>query len=118
MLKGALMGKSIQIAGYSGEIVSEKYNPLVKRREVVVKIGHVGGGTPSRGVLRQELAKLFNVNVENVYVRKIETEHGIGVSLVKAHIYDSPERARFFEPEYIIKRNEEGLQSIQQAQGG
>jgi len=113
-----MMGKSVQIAGYSGEIVSEKYNPLVKRREVVLKIGHVGVGTPSRKVLRAELAKLFNVNVENVYVRKIETENGIGVSLIKAHIYDSPERAKFFEPEYIIKRNEEDSQNNQQAQGG
>ncbi len=112
------MGKSVQVGEFAGEIVEEKYNPLIRRREVVLRIGHVGKGTISRGLLRAELARLYNVSVEHVYVKKIETEYGMGVSLVRAHIYDSPDRARYFEPEYIVKRNEEALQKLQQAQGG
>jgi len=37
-------------------------------------------------------------------------------SRVEVHIYDSPERARAFEPEYIIKRDEESLSKLAQSQ--
>ncbi|WP_440059021.1 30S ribosomal protein S24e [Thermogladius sp. 4427co] len=113
------MGKTLQIAGFTGEIVSERYNPLVKRREIVLRITHIGTGTPNRGEVRREIARLFNVNIDQVYVKKIETEYGIGVSNVKVFIYNSAERARMFEPEYIIKRNEEAMQKVagQQSNG-
>jgi len=107
------LGKQLQLGEYTAEIVKEWYNPLVKRKELIVRIAHIGRTTPSRGLIRVELAKAYGVDVERVYVRKIDTEYGMGVSNVEVHIYDTPERAKAFEPPHVIKRNEYAAQSYQ-----
>lgn len=109
------MGKVVQLGEYSGEIVEEKYNPLIRRKEVVLRVAHIGKSTPSRWLLRSEVAKLYGVSIEQTYVKHIYTEYGMGVSKVKVHIYDSAERAKQFEPEYVIKRNEEQPKQAEQA---
>ncbi|MCC6034020.1 MAG: 30S ribosomal protein S24e [Desulfurococcaceae archaeon] len=101
---------------YDCEIVEERYNPIVGRREVVLNIFHGGEGTPSRGLLKKAVASLYNVDVGLVFIRSIVTERGLSVSRVELHVYDNPERARAFEPEYIIKRDEESLSKILQTQ--
>ncbi|MCD6301434.1 MAG: 30S ribosomal protein S24e [Staphylothermus sp.] len=107
------MGKTVKLGEFTGEIVEDKYNPLIKRREVIIRIAHIGKSTPSRGLIRHELAKIYNVEVEKVYVREINTEYGMGVSNAVVHIYDSVERAKLFEPPHVIKRNEYASQSYQ-----
>jgi len=107
------LGKQLQLGEYTAEVVKEWYNPLIKRKELVVRIAHIGRTTPSRGLIRVELAKAYGVDVERVYVRKIDTEYGMGVSNVEVHIYDTPERAKAFEPPHVIKRNEYATQSYQ-----
>ncbi len=107
------MGRTIQLGEFTGEVVEEKYNPLIKRRELIVRIAHIGKSTPGRGMIRYELAKIYGVDVDRVYVRKIETEYGMSVSNAEVHIYDDPERAKKFEPPHVIKRNEYASQSYQ-----
>lgn len=97
--------KVFNIDDYLCEVVSEEYNALIKRREVLLKIQHVGKGTPSRSVIREAVAKFYNVNVDQVVVKKIETEYGWGVTNVHIHIYPSVEQAKLFEPEYVFKRH-------------
>lgn len=105
--------KTIKIGDeYLGEVVSDRYNPLIKRREVIIKISHIGKGTPSRGIVRKAIADAYEKPIECVYVRKIISEFGWGVTKVEAHIYDSPDKAKLYEPDYIIKRNEYGIQSL------
>lgn len=110
------MVKTIQLDKYMGEVVEERYNPLIKRVEVVIRIGHPGEGTPSKGLLRIALSKHYGKPVEQVIIRSLETEFGVQVSKVEAHVYDDPSRVKLFEPEYIIRRNDESLQKIQQSQ--
>jgi len=107
------MGKQVKLGDFTGEIVEEKYNPLIKRKEILLRIGHIGKSTPPRGLIRHEIAKHYGVNVELVYVRNIKTEYGMGVSNAIIHIYESVERAKKFEPPHIIKRNEYASQSYQ-----
>ena len=97
---------------YDCEVVEEHYNPVIGRREVVLNVFHGNEGTPSRGLLKKAIASLYNVDVNLVYIRSIVTERGSSVSRVELHIYDNPERTRAFEPEYIIKRDEESLSKI------
>jgi len=87
------------------EVVNERYNPLVKRLELTCVISHFSSGTPSRRELREVLSKVYGKPPENIYVRSIVSEYGIGKSLARVNIYDSRERAITFEPEYIIKRD-------------
>ncbi|KSW12616.1 30S ribosomal protein S24e [Pyrodictium occultum] len=91
--------------GYEVYVVRDWYNPLIKRRELDLVILHVGKPTPSRMKLRHAFSKALNVDVKRLYVRKVESEYGVGRSRVEIHVYDSPERALQFEPKYIIERN-------------
>ncbi|HIP85436.1 MAG TPA: 30S ribosomal protein S24e [Pyrodictium sp.] len=91
--------------GYEAYLVSERYNPLIKRKELEIVVVHVGKPTLERRGLRGQIAQAFGVDVKNVYVRKIETEYGVGRTRVEVHIYDSLERALQFEPAHIICRN-------------
>ncbi|MCX8186862.1 MAG: hypothetical protein N3G48_07140 [Sulfolobales archaeon] len=89
------------------EVVSEKYNKLVRRYEMVGFVHHLGRGTLSRTELREILSKEFNKPPENIYIRKIVGEYGINRSLIRVNIYDEGGRANEFEPEYVIKRHSE-----------
>ncbi len=91
--------------GVVAEVVEEKYNPLIKRKEVILVVHHVGKPTPMRFILRNAVANAFGVELPRVYVTRIHTEYGIGRSHVHVHIYDTKERALQFEPQYIIERN-------------
>jgi len=87
------------------EIISNKYNKLLGRNEIIFNLSHEGSATPSRIEVRKELARMLKIDVERVYIRKIETMTGTMVAKGEAHVYDSPEQARRIEPEHIIIRN-------------
>ncbi len=87
------------------EIVMDRDNPLIGRREILLKLHHQGKPTPMRITLRMKLAEKFGADVKRVYIRSIQTEYGIGRSTVRVHIYRSVERALQFEPKHIIERN-------------
>ncbi|MEM3597266.1 MAG: 30S ribosomal protein S24e [Candidatus Bathyarchaeia archaeon] len=87
-------------------IVSEKKNPLLKRREVHFQIKHdQTGSTPQRLEIRKAVADALKVNVELVFIKKIETKTGTQIATGLANVYDSVEHAKLVEPEYIINRN-------------
>jgi small subunit ribosomal protein S24e len=88
------------------KIVSEKENPLLKRREVDFQIEHgETGSTPSRFEVKKAIAAVLKKDAELVFVRKFETKTGTHVVFGRANVYDSIENAGFTEPEYIKKRN-------------
>lgn len=88
------------------EIVSEKENPLLKRREVHFRAKHEqNGGTPSRLEVRKAIASALKVKTDFVFVKKLETKTGTHIAVGLANVYDSVDHARIAEPEYIIKRN-------------
>ena len=91
--------------GVYAEVVEDRYNPLIRRRELKLRIIHVLKSTPMRIQVRLSVAKAYGVDVSRVYVRNIRTEYGIGRSIAEVHIYDEVERALAFEPKHIIERN-------------
>ncbi len=91
--------------GVWAEIEREFYNKIIGRKELDLVIHHVLKPTPMRINLRMAIAELLGVGIERVYIRRIDTEYGIGRSRAEVHIYDSVERVKKFEPEYIIERN-------------
>jgi len=95
----------VDMEGYEFYIVSDRYNPLVKRRELALLVLHVGKSTPGRMVLRYKLSKALGVDIKRLYIRSIRSEYGVGRTHVEVHVYDSPERALQFEPRYVIERN-------------
>lgn len=91
--------------GMWAEVVGDKYNPLVKRRELSLIVHHESKSTPMRINLRVAVAEKLGADIQRVYVRSIYSEYGVGVSRAGVYIYDTVERALAFEPKYSIERN-------------
>ena len=58
-------------------IINEKDNPLLKRKELSIKIEHDGSATPKKAELQQLVAKEFKKDVEQVDIRNIFSDSGI-----------------------------------------
>ena len=87
------------------KIMSEKENPLLKRKEVQFHVEHDTGSTPPRLEVRRAVATALKSSVDLVFVKKFETKTGTHTAVGKANLYESIEQARLIEPEYILKRN-------------
>ncbi|MEM0285352.1 MAG: 30S ribosomal protein S24e [Sulfolobales archaeon] len=95
----------------SGElkVVSERYNGLVRRLEVEAVVSHQGLPTPSKKSLAEALGRIYSRSPDLVIIRRVESDYGVGLSRVYAHIYDSLDRLKSFEPEHILKRHGFGV---------
>ena len=87
------------------KIISQKENPLLKRKEVQFHVEHEKGSTPPRLEVRRAVATALKSNADLVFIKKFETKTGTHVAVGTANIYESIEQARLIEPEYIMKRN-------------
>jgi len=88
------------------EIISEKENPLLKRREVHFRVKHEQmGSTPPRLQIRNAIASALKEKVDFVFVKKFKTKTGKHIAVGSANVYDSIDQAGLVEPEYIVKRN-------------
>ncbi len=88
------------------EIVSEKSNPLLGRREIHFHVKHdQTGSTPPRLEVGKAVAIALKTNADLVFVKKFETKTGTHTAVGVANVYDSIEQAKLIEPEYVIKRN-------------
>ena len=61
--------------------------------------------TPSRSSVRIELAVALRVELDQVYVRKMETKSGTRTTVGVAHVYKDPKEALKVEPKYVVERN-------------
>lgn len=86
-------------------MIGNKRNELLKRNEIIFSVSHEGSPTPSRVEVRREIARILKVDVERVYIRRMESVTGRAASIGEAHIYDSQEHANTIEPEHIIERD-------------
>jgi small subunit ribosomal protein S24e len=86
------------------QIIEERNNPLLKRREVVFKVIHEDA-TPSRKSIVERLAATMDSKVGLVIVDEIKTAFGKRESLGYAKIYETEERVKQVERAHIIARN-------------
>jgi small subunit ribosomal protein S24e len=87
------------------QILSQKENPLLKRKEIHFQVRHEASSTPPRLEVRRAVADALQANVDLVFVKKCETRAGMHAALGVANLYDSVEQAKLIEPEYVFKRN-------------
>ncbi|MEA3142694.1 MAG: small subunit ribosomal protein S24e [Thermoplasmata archaeon] len=86
-------------------IVSNKENALMGRKEIVFTLRHEGETTPSRVQVRQLLASEVGSKTENVVIDSMESEYGRGWSSGTARAYKSADEARKTERVHLLKRN-------------
>lgn len=59
------------------QVISEKENPLFKRKEILMSLDYQGGSTPSKADFQKTLAEHFKVNIDSVEIFKIISENGL-----------------------------------------
>jgi small subunit ribosomal protein S24e len=69
------------------EVVDEKENKLLNRKEIKLNIKHPKLSTPSKPQLVKELAAKYSCPEENVLIDFILTHKGTNESFVKVKIY-------------------------------
>lgn len=89
----------------SFEILEEKTNPVVGRREAKMLVHHEGAGTPDRLTVRKLASDHFKTSFDRVYVRSISTRTGGSSALCAVEIYEDASSAKNFVPAYIKNRN-------------
>jgi small subunit ribosomal protein S24e len=90
------------------DIISEKENPMLHRRDVRFEVVHEDA-SPSRLSVRDSLAAKLNKDAGEVVVRTVDTKYGMRKSIGYAKVYDTPEQARDVEQEYMLERNKIGV---------
>jgi len=91
--------------GMEIEIEEKRENPLLYRKEIRFVVIHEGEGTPSRAIVKEELAKKLKEKTGNIIIDYIRSHFGSQKSIGYAKVYKSLDDAKKIEPEYIIKRN-------------
>ncbi|HLB69914.1 MAG: 30S ribosomal protein S24e [Candidatus Methanoperedens sp.] len=85
------------------QIIEDKTNPQLKRREVSLKIQN--RGTPSRIDVKNKLAALANSRPELIVIEKLTTEFGKQETLGTASIYEKEERLKQLAHKHLITRD-------------
>jgi ribosomal protein S24E len=70
------------------QTISDKKNPFLKRRELRLKLIHLGATTPSKVDLTKEIVSKFNAYEDQVSIDYIFSTKGIGESIAKVKIFD------------------------------
>ena len=86
------------------QVIEEKSNPMLNRREVVFKVIH-DEATPSRKSVVERLAATMNSKPGLVFVDSLRTEFGKRETIGYAKIYETAERAKQVERPHIVERN-------------
>ena len=59
------------------QIIEEKENPMLKRKEILISLDYEKGSTPSKADLQKVLSEQMNANIENVEISKVLSEMGL-----------------------------------------
>ena len=89
----------------SFEVVEEKTNPVVGRKEAKLVVHHQGAGTPDRLTVRKLASDHFKAPFDRVFVKSISTRTGGSSALCAVEIYDDPGLAQNVVPAYLKNRN-------------
>jgi small subunit ribosomal protein S24e len=84
---------------------AEKYNPLLKRREIQFLVNHTSLGTPKLFEVKKELVSMYGALEETVFITEMNTLTGTNQTRGKVEVYDDSERAKQLVPQYIRSRN-------------
>jgi len=87
------------------KVSNELYNPLLKRKEIVLQIDHTGEGTPQRFDIRKRMASKLNAKIENVFVISLDTSTGLQRTTCALQVYDDSRAASSAVPEHVATRN-------------
>jgi len=86
------------------EIIQDRRNPLLNRRELDIIIIYESG-TPKRDEVREEISKKLEVEKDRIIIEKMESLFGANKAKAHVHVYDTPEHAKRYERRHILRRH-------------
>ncbi len=86
------------------DVIKEKENPLLDRRELVVKITYAGP-TPPRSEIREKLIAKLSANSKTFILGPLGQRYGSSEAIASVKIYKKRERALQIERPHIIRKN-------------
>ena len=84
------------------QIIKDKTNPQLKRREASIKI--ISKGTPSRIEVRNKLAALANSKPELIVIERLDSVFGKQEVWGEASIYESEDRLKQLAHPHLLAR--------------
>lgn len=84
------------------QIIKDKTNPQLKRREASIKI--ISKGTPSRIEVKNKLAALANSKPELIVIERLESVFGKQEVWGEASIYESEDRLKQVAHQHLLAR--------------
>ncbi|MFW9787868.1 MAG: 30S ribosomal protein S24e [Candidatus Thorarchaeota archaeon] len=88
------------------EILNERENKPLARKEVDFRVDHTGASTPSRADIRAKIVAQFDADSSAVVIRRLETKFGAGITEGTARIYSDEDQMKQIELDHIVKRHE------------
>ncbi len=85
------------------QVIKDKTNPLLKRREISLKISDKG--TPSRIEVKNKLAAMLNSKPELIVIEHLGTVFGKQEVLGAVSIYENEERLKQLAHQHLIARD-------------
>ncbi len=86
------------------EILNEKENPLLKRKEVEVRITH-DAATPSISEIRKKIAVSKDIGKGTIIIESFKSKYGSRETLGTVKVYQTKERALEIEPRHRLIKN-------------
>ena len=81
------------------KIIEEKENPFFKRKDLKMKVRHLGIPTPSKADITKELSAKYDADISQVQIDYIFSQRGLGESFVSCKILnEKPKEAKKEEP--------------------
>lgn len=69
-------------------IISDKQNPFLKRKEIAVEIEHESEASPRKDALQQWISKELKTDADKVEIKHIFTETGLPKSRAKVFLWE------------------------------
>ncbi|MFW9835299.1 MAG: 30S ribosomal protein S24e [Candidatus Thorarchaeota archaeon] len=88
------------------EILNERENKPLARKEVDFRVDHAGAVTPSRADIRAKIVAQFDADSSAVIIKNLDTKFGAGITEGTARIYSDLDQMKRIELDHIVKRHE------------
>ncbi len=75
----------------------EKHHPLLGRKRYTFEFEHQGQATPTKKIVKEEIAKKLNLEASKVAIRHVYTNYGSNISKVIAQVYEDEKILKLLE---------------------
>lgn len=99
-----LFKRNLQIERMEIQIIEEKDNPLLERKEIQLRVIQ-DAGSPKISDLRKKIAAQLSLDENLFVVQRVYAEYGMNESRCVLKIYNTEERLKAVEAVHVLRKN-------------